>query len=715
MKIGMRLALSFGVIVAMFLFAALLTTGSVRAVKRNATRVETERLPKALLAAQMAQNLHRAQKILMETVVTMDMDGYTRASTLIKQILENLQTFMQADTGAQNTEMENAIKNLQVAFSRFDTLGKTMVEAFLIDGPDVGSKKLAEFNTQAQTLEGLMRQFQDEQVAAANEMTGEIGSASDNVRRTLWYLTGAAIVLSIGIGIIITRGITQPIETIVAVANQIAAGNLDAPIMIRQQDEIGQLASAFRNMAGTLQNVLKEMNRLTQAIQEGQLDTRGNLKSYSGKWQELLSSVNHMIDAFVTPIKMTAESIQRIAQGDIPEPITALYKGDFNHIKQNMNWLITTEQDITHLAQEMASGNLTIAVQERSANDTLMQMLNAMSERLTEVLQQVKLAVNMVVRSSQELKTSAEALSRGTSQQAAATEEVSASMEEMTANIRQNADNARQTEVLAKQSVDYAEEGGRVVAETVVAMQQIVNQISVIQDIAQQTRLLSLNATIEASRAQDYGKSFGVVAHEVRDLANTTRSAAEKIVELASSSLDVSQKAGAMLATLVPNIQKTAELVQEISAASAEQTAGVDQINRAVQQLDQVTQENAATAEQVASSAEMLSAQATQLQGVTGFFKIKERTSDATSRESDLAAALKMLLTEKGHTDQAEALLKVILSQIEHISSQPAEAVHPVIAEPTHVINLEEAPAINSRPPAQESFKDTLDDHFERY
>jgi methyl-accepting chemotaxis protein len=199
---------------------------------------------------------------------------------------------------------------------------------------------------------------------------------------------------------------------------------------------------------------------------------------------------------------------------------------------------------------------------------------------LKEVALQVKTASDTVATGSDEIRQTSERMSQGATQQASATEEASTSMEQMAANIRQNANNARQTEQIALQSTQYAEESGKVVAEAVVAMQQIAKKIIIIQEIADQTRMLSLNATIEAVRAQDHGKAFSVVASEVRKLSDITKSAAEEINELAGSSLDISEKAGEMLSTLVPNIQRTAELVQEISAASGEQSRMPSRLNR---------------------------------------------------------------------------------------------------------------------------------------
>jgi len=208
-------------------------------------------------------------------------------------------------------------------------------------------------------------------------------------------------------------------------------------------------------------------------------------------------------------------------------------------------------------------------------------------------------------------------------------------MEEMSSNIKQNADNAQQTEKIALKAAHDAKEGGQAVTETVSAMKDIAMKISIIEEIARQTNLLALNAAIEAARAGEHGKGFAVVATEVRKLAERSQTAAAEISKLSSSSVEVAEKAGEMLTRIVPDIQKTAELVQEISAASNEQNTGADQINKAIQQLDQVIQENASATEEMASTAEELSSQAVQLQDIIGFF----RTGNETKQTKRQAAA----------------------------------------------------------------------------
>ncbi len=272
----------------------------------------------------------------------------------------------------------------------------------------------------------------------------------------------------------------------------------------------------------------------------------------------------------------------------------------------------------------VSKGDLTKTIEVKNSDEIgrMLGSLRNMVQSLVEVVTSVMNASGNVSTGSQELSSSSEQMSQGANEQAAAAEEVSSSMEEMSANIRQNAENALQTEKISTKAAHDTDEGGRIVEQTVVAMKQIAEKISIIGEIARQTNMLALNAAIEAARAGEHGKGFAVVAAEVRKLAERSQNAAKEISELSTNSVDIAEKAGEMLKTIVPDIRKTADLVQEISAACKEQNSGVEQINKAILQLDQVIQQNASAAEEMASTSEELAGQAETLQATIEYFKV---------------------------------------------------------------------------------------------
>ena len=284
--------------------------------------------------------------------------------------------------------------------------------------------------------------------------------------------------------------------------------------------------------------------------------------------------------------------------------------------------------------REVAEGDLSTQIQMGTGDEfgQLADTFNRMTGNLKDVISDVSTAAHSVASASQAMNSSTESMSQGATEQASSAEEASSSMEEMSSNIRQNADNAQQTEKIAIKAAADAIEGGKAVSETALAMKDIAEKINIIEEIARQTNMLALNAAIEAARAGEQGKGFAVVAAEVRKLAERSQLAAGEISELSSSSVEVAEKAGKMLDQIVPDIQKTAELVQEISAASGEQNTGSEQINRAIQQLDQITQQNASGTEELSSTSEELASQAEQLQGTIAFFNVNGNDNGGRTR-----------------------------------------------------------------------------------
>lgn len=311
------------------------------------------------------------------------------------------------------------------------------------------------------------------------------------------------------------------------------------------------------------------------------------------------------------------------------------------------------------LTQAVADGNLSAKVDQKS-NDEIGQViggLNTMVERLRGVVGEVAMASSNVSAGAEQMASTAEQLSRGATEQAASTEEASSSMEQMAANIKQSAQNALDTEKIARKSALDARESGAAVAKAVEAMQTIAEKIMVVQEIARQTDLLALNAAVEAARAGEHGRGFAVVASEVRKLAERSQLAAGEISTLSGNTVRAAQSAGEMLQELVPDIERTAGLVAEISVASQETSTGAVQVNLAIQQLDKVTQENTSASEQLSSTAEELASQAEQLQSAIGFFKVDgiAAASRNVGRPSKPATAVAGAQTHARQTPKAAA------------------------------------------------------------
>ena len=713
LKIGVRLGISLSVIIVLFIGVSLYMIRSMQELSELTHKLHDHPYTVSTAALRIGSGIVKMHRSMKDVALAKDVAGIDAAAAAVteyeREVYKDFDIIAERFLGDKQH-----VKEIREHFAGWKSIRDEVIELMRagerLQAADITKGKGANY---VQTLFEEVQGFIDFADTKADSFV-EGAETSRNRALFVAYLTLAlTVITAIVLGLLLTRSITRPLAQTVRFADQMANGDLTANIQIYQKDEIGSLANAFRNMNGKIRDVLEEMNRLIQAVQDGRLDTRGSTEAFAGGWRELVVGVNTVIDAFVTPINvtaeyleriakgdvpekiteesrgdfneiknnlnllidnissvlqetngliqavqngklnvrgnaevysgdwrelvvgvdnvinafvkpltMTAESLDRIAKGDVPDTITEDYKGDFNEIKNNLNMLIDAMHDITRLAEEMAEGNLTVDVKERSSQDTLMQALNTMVQRLREVALTVKSAADNVASASQGMSSGSEQMSQGATEQAAAAEEASTSMEQMAANIRQNTDNALQTEKIAVKSAMDAQEGGKVVAETVTAMQEITKRIMVIEEIARQTHMLSLNATIEAAKAQEYGKGFGVVASEVRALAARSQTAAVDINQVASDSIAVAEKAGAMLTKLVPDIQKTAELVQEISAASNEQNTGTEQINRAIQQLDQVIQQNSATSEEMAATAEESASQAEQLRNTVAFFRI---------------------------------------------------------------------------------------------
>ena len=330
-------------------------------------------------------------------------------------------------------------------------------------------------------------------------------------------------------------------------------------------------------------NTEHEVAKIVDAASNGEFGQRIDEDDKTGFFKSLSVGLNKMLDSTESSINEVVQVMRCLAQGDLSKKIQSDYRGVYAQLKDDVNTTV---------------------------------------DRLTDVLSTAHANSDNTVKTANEVSDAAQHLSDGSTRQSQSLDEISSAMEQISANIRQSADNATLTEQIAQQAAADAQESGNTVNQAVKAMKDIADKVSIVEDIARQTNLLALNAAIEAARAGEHGKGFAVVASEVRKLAERSQKSAAEIGELSSSTMMVAEQAGDRLSTLVPDIQKTAELVQEISVASREQDIGADEINRSLQQLDMAVKQSHETTQTLSQSALQLSAQADEQREVMGFFKL---------------------------------------------------------------------------------------------
>jgi len=418
-------------------------------------------------------------------------------------------------------------------------------------------------------------------ISGAKEISDNNTKIANSSSILMIVVVAIGVILSIIMGILLTRSITKPILFIAEGANHFAKGD--------------------NKLSGMNMDYLDKIN-----IRKDELGIISN------SFKELMKYFNQKVDIAKEVAKGNLATDAKIASED-------------DNLGVSLQQMIKSLNEKADNANEIAKGNLIIEATLLSEHDVLGKSFQQMIKSLKDLVSQVNNVSDQVFTGSEQVAQSSQSLSQGAAEQAASVEEVSSSIEEMTATIKQNADNANQTEKIARKSSEDAIKSGDAVIQTVKAMKDIAEKISIIQEIARQTNLLSLNASIEAARAGEHGKGFAVVASEVQKLAERSQNAATEISNISKTSVSIAELAGDMLSKLVPDIQKTAELVAEISAASTEQNKGIQQINSAILQLNNVVQENASSSEEVASTSEELSSQANLLKDALSFFRYENK------------------------------------------------------------------------------------------
>ena len=426
--------------------------------------------------------------------------------------------------------------------------------------------------------------------------------------------------------------VVNPLMVTATYVDKISKGDIPPHITDAYKGQYNIIKNNLNSCITAVNLLVEDAGILAKAAVDGKLATRADATKHWGDFRRIVEGVNNTLDNVIGPLNVAADYVDRISKGDMPPIIKDNYNGDFNLIKNNLNRMIIALSDITDKARLVANGDLTVELKLRSDKDELIKSLQDMVRSVAEVVDQVQNAADNIASASQEMSSTAQQISQGASEQASSAEEVSSSMEQMSSNIQQNKDNALQTEKISLNAAKGMEKVAASAQESLTSIKKIAEKISIIGDIAFQTNILALNAAVEAARAGEHGKGFAVVAAEVRKLAERSKIAAEEINILSKTSVEVTDESSKLMLTIIPEVEKTAKLVQEITAASIEQDSGANQISNALTQLSQVTQQNTAGAEEMASSTEELSSQAEQLRELISFFEIDKK--DATKKKT---------------------------------------------------------------------------------
>ena len=448
----------------------------------------------------------------------------------------------------------------------------------------------------------------------------------------------------------VMQGVNNTLDALITPLNmtseylsKLAQGNMPAKITAEYQGEYNHIKNNLNTCINSISSLVEDVNGVVQNALAGDLSNRANADKHQGDYRKVIEGVNQTLDALINPLNMASEALGHISKGNIPPNISAQYQGDFNTIKDSLNVCIDAVnalvKDANMLAEAASDGRVTVradATQHQGDFRKIIEGVNATLETIVKPILLVKEATESINTAAQEISTGNNHLSQRTEQQASSLEETAASMEELASTVKQNAENAKQANQLAIAASDVALKGGEVVGQVVTTMadindsaRKIEDIISVIDGIAFQTNILALNAAVEAARAGEQGRGFAVVAGEVRNLAQRSASAAKEIKELITDSVSKTtegtaqvENAGKTMEEIVSSVKRVSDIIAEISAASNEQSTGINQVNQAVTSMDEVTQQNAALVEQAAAAAESLVEQANQLNDAVSVFKL---------------------------------------------------------------------------------------------
>ena len=455
---------------------------------------------------------------------------------------------------------------------------------------------------------------------------------------------GLVLILSVLIGVLIARGFSRPIKRLTQHVKRLALGDTHITLSVYpRKDEIGQMREAIRTITKSIKELESDTSILIGAAKEGDLNVRVDVQKHQGIYREIVDGINATLDATVEPIKESIQVLSELADGNLDVSVTGDFKGDYALIKDALNSTVVTVKryidEVTDILEHIARGDMTVNIISEYKGDftKLKDSINKSVVAFNDVLSEIDTAATQVASGSRQVSDGSQTISQGATEQAAEINQLTTTITEIASQAGQNARSANNATELVNTAKTDASAGNNQMEKMQKAMEEIKagsesisKIIKVIDDIAFQTNILALNAAVEAARAGIHGKGFAVVADEVRSLASRSAQAAKETTELIENSIaivgsgtKIADQTAIALQSIVSGVDKAAQLVAQIAAASNEQVIGITQINNSIDEMLRVVQTNSATSEETAAASEELSSQAEMLREMISGFKLK--------------------------------------------------------------------------------------------